>query len=192
MGSSQASRSKPFFGGRRRICGPVLGDEQVLDLVLRVACGDPLRDECLYLAGSRRARLIERRVADRAHDLAFEVGERRARLGLGRKCREPPAVTIDDLLLDLALRLPGRDQALEVADDLAARARVRLVERRLAVLAPELRLDLGRGRMRLVGERRRGGREGQDCESCDEQNPHAASASSIALSSSSARASPKM
>ena len=126
---------------------PVLGDEHVLDLALRVACRDPLRDERLDLAGSRRARLVERRVADGAHDLAFEVGERRARLDLGRKCLEPPAVAINGLLLDLALRVAGRDQAPDVADDLAGRARVRPVERRQAILAPELGLDLGRGRM---------------------------------------------
>ena len=63
-----------------------LGDQPVPDLSLRVSSGDAVPDYALDLLCSRRARLIQRRLAHGAHDLAFEFGKRRVLLTRAR-CR---------------------------------------------------------------------------------------------------------
>jgi hypothetical protein len=75
----QPPRNEPeaLVRRRREDCIPILGDELVLDLGLRVPGGDAVRDHALDLLCGRRARLVERRVAHRTHDLSFEFGERR-------------------------------------------------------------------------------------------------------------------
>src|SRR5439155_26487255 len=50
-----------------------LSHELVLDLALRVARSDPRADELLHLPRDRRIRLVERRVAGRADELALDL-----------------------------------------------------------------------------------------------------------------------
>src|SRR3954447_22304891 len=50
-----------------------LRDERVLDLALRLPGRDLVRDEHLHVLGDGGVRLVERRAADRAHDLALEL-----------------------------------------------------------------------------------------------------------------------
>ena len=54
--------------------GAELGHKCVLDLLLRVARGDPLADERLHPLGDGRIRLVERGLADGADELRLEVG----------------------------------------------------------------------------------------------------------------------
>src|SRR5215217_8846771 len=61
----------------REHAAAVVVDEPLLDLALRVAGDDPLRDQRLHLQGDRRVRLVERRVASRADQLALELVLRR-------------------------------------------------------------------------------------------------------------------
>ena len=60
---------------------PELGDERVLDLLLRVAGRDPHADERLHFLRDGCVRLIEGRLAHRADELRLEVG------GVGRRGR---------------------------------------------------------------------------------------------------------
>ena len=55
-----------------------LRDELVLDLPFGHTGVCTCLDEPLDVAGDRRVRLVERRLALRAHHLALEIGERRA------------------------------------------------------------------------------------------------------------------
>ena len=71
----------------RRGPGAEVRHELRLDLALRPALRDPLRDQRFDLLRHRRVRLVERRVARRAHDLALEVRERRARRAGGSRRR---------------------------------------------------------------------------------------------------------
>src|SRR3990170_4021867 len=65
--------------GREHPCAE-LADERVLDLLLSVTRGNSHPDERLHPLRDRRVRLVQRRLADRAHELGFEVGRvRRAR-----------------------------------------------------------------------------------------------------------------
>src|SRR5207247_6500898 len=68
--------------------GPELGDELPFDLALRVAGADPRGNEDLHPARDRRARLVDRLMARRADDLAFELPERRMPLACGGHGRE--------------------------------------------------------------------------------------------------------
>ena len=74
---------EPAFRRLREHLGPELGDERVLDLLLRVAGGDPHADERLHPLGDGSVRLVERRLADRAHELGLEIGGVRRRGGRG-------------------------------------------------------------------------------------------------------------
>src|SRR5207248_6541917 len=65
----------PRRRGQNRVA--VLGHQPVLDLALRLTGGDVPGDHPLDLLRRRRARLIERRPAHRAHHLAFELRLRR-------------------------------------------------------------------------------------------------------------------
>ena len=70
-------------GRRRENRRAELRDELVLDLALGDAGSRSCLDEALDVARDRRVRLIERRLALRAHHLALEVRERRAGRGRG-------------------------------------------------------------------------------------------------------------
>ena len=66
---------------------PVVRDERRLDPLRRPARRDLLGDERLDLLRGLRVRLVERRVACRAHDLPLEERERRA--GMRARCGRP-------------------------------------------------------------------------------------------------------
>src|SRR5439155_11926798 len=63
---------------------PELVDETLLDPAARVAGGDARHDELPDPVRDRRARLVEGRVAGRAHDLALELAQRRVALACRR------------------------------------------------------------------------------------------------------------
>ena len=132
-GSTHASRLNPCFDGSARIAGPELGDELPLDLALRVAGGDPRRDELPDPVRDRRGRLIERRLAGRAHHLALEL-----RRGVG--CRS---------LASAGAQRAEREQQRRGA---ASRLRARAGSRRSACRRADLAADP------LADERARRGR----------------------------------
>src|SRR5436190_2789643 len=63
---------------------PELVDELLLDLRLRRSLGDATLDERLHLARDRCVRLVQGRVARRAHELALELSLRRVTLARRR------------------------------------------------------------------------------------------------------------
>ena len=74
-GSSQASRSKPRFGGSASTAGPNWSTSSALISAPRCRlprCSRP--DVRLHPRRDRRARLVERRLARRADDLGLEIG----------------------------------------------------------------------------------------------------------------------
>ena len=85
-GSTHASRLKPCFDGSASTAGPNCDDE--LPLISLFVSPAAIRAEmnCLIRSRDRRRRLVERRLAGRAHDLALELAERRVALA-----RAPPA-----------------------------------------------------------------------------------------------------
>ena len=88
-GRIQARSPNPPLGGSPAPA-PEVGDERVLDLLLRVAGRDALADEELHALGDRRVRLVERRLADRADELGLEIrGARRIGWPLRRPASAP-------------------------------------------------------------------------------------------------------
>ena len=71
--------------GQRKHVGAVLGHQVLLDLVLGLALGDLGADEVALAVGLGRLGHVERRAADRAHDLVLDVAQRRAGRGRGRR-----------------------------------------------------------------------------------------------------------
>src|SRR5205807_2569978 len=79
-------RSRAFAA--RRVPGPELRDERVLDPALRPPEGNMAPDVGLHLLGDRRARLVERRMAGRTDELRLELALRRMSLVRKRRCGE--------------------------------------------------------------------------------------------------------
>ena len=105
-GSSQARSPNPPPGGSASTSVPELRDERVLDLLLRVAGGDADADERLHALGHGGVRLVERRLADGAHELGLEIGRVRGRGGRGADGDAPS--TAASASARLTSRAPGR------------------------------------------------------------------------------------
>ena len=73
--------------GRGEDLRPVLGDELLLDLALRVAAVDQAPDQRSLLVRECGVGLVERRLADEAHDLRLDLGQRRMLLARERDRR---------------------------------------------------------------------------------------------------------
>ena len=87
-GSHHASRSNPLCGGAARMPAPKFATSSSSIWLGRPALRDPAADLRLDRAGGGRVRLVERRVAGRAHHLALEIRERGLRMG-ARRGRRP-------------------------------------------------------------------------------------------------------
>ena len=128
-GSTHASRLNPFFDGSARIAGPNWATSfRLISLFVSPATiraemntPDAVRD--------RRARLVERRLAGRAHHLALELAEGRVALARerpARRARAPTAATSERSHVASARRMPACSlaalisPATRVADEAAA------------------------------------------------------------------------